>query len=123
VVGGGLMMAALGPRLLPRRDMAGEVARMRRLQTELAQVYHLEEGTSTVTVRPGSSLAGQSLRAGAWGHALGLTVLGIARQGRLTLAPDGNTLIREGDTVLVEGAPTPPQMEEYGLKLNSCWSR
>jgi di/tricarboxylate transporter len=119
VAGGGLVMALIGPRLLPRRDMAGEVARMRRLQTELAQVYHLQEGTSTVTVRAGSALAGQSLRAGAWGHALGLTVLGIAHHGRLTLAPDGNTVIQEGDTVLVEGVPTPAQLEENGLKLNA----
>ena len=49
----------------------------------------------------------------------GLTVLGIAHHGRLTLAPNGDTVIREGDTVLVEGLPTQPQLEEYGLKLNS----
>jgi len=119
IIGGALLMAALGPRLLPSRDMAGEVARMRRLQTELAQVYHLQEGTSTVTVEAGSGLAGQSLRVGAWGRALGLTVLGIAHHGRLTLAPNGDTVIQEGDTVLVEGVPTPPQLKEYGLKLNS----
>ena len=119
VAGGALVMATLGRHLLPARDLAGEVARMRRLQTELAQVYHLQECTSTVTVPAGSGLAGQSLRAGAWGRALGLTVLGIAHHGRLTLAPNGDTVIQEGDTVLVEGVPTPPQLEEYGLKLNS----
>jgi len=119
IAGGAIVVGVLRPRLLPTRDLAGEVARMRRLQTELAQVYHLSEGMSAVTVRPGSALAGQTLRQGAWGHDLGLTVLGVAHQGRLTLAPNGDTIIREADTVLVEGAPRPEVMDAYGLKLTA----
>jgi di/tricarboxylate transporter len=119
IAGGALVTALLGPRLLPSRDMAGEVARMRRLQTELAQVYHLGEGLTALTVRPGSALAGQTLREGAWGQRLGLTVLGIDRQGHVALAPNGDTTIREGDTVLVEGTPTEDMLGEFGLKVSS----
>jgi di/tricarboxylate transporter len=118
VAGGAIVTALLGPRLLPSRDIAGEVARMRRLQTELAQVYHLGEGLTALTVRAGSVLAGQTLRQGAWGQRLGLTVLGIAHQGHVALAPNGDTTIREGDTVLVEGTPTEAMLAEYGLKVS-----
>jgi di/tricarboxylate transporter len=115
VAGGAIVTALLGPRLLPSRDMAGEVARMRRLQTELAQVYHLGEGLSALTVRRGSALAGMTLREGAWGQRLGLTVLGIARQGHVALAPNGDTTIRDGDTVLVEGTASEALLQQYGL--------
>jgi di/tricarboxylate transporter len=118
IAGGALVTAVLGPRLLPSRDMAGEVARMRRLQTELAQVYHLGEGLTALTVNAGSALAGQTLRQGAWGQRLGLTVLGIAHEGHVALAPNGDTTIRDGDTVLVEGTPTEPMLAEYGLKVS-----
>jgi di/tricarboxylate transporter len=118
IAGGAVVMALLGPRLLPARDMAGEVARMRRLQTELAQVYHLGEGLTALTVQAGSVLAGQTLRQGAWGQRLGLTVLGIAHDGHVSLAPDGDTTIREGDTVLVEGTPTEAMLAEYGLQVS-----
>ncbi|HMK09103.1 MAG TPA: SLC13 family permease [Anaerolineales bacterium] len=115
IAGGALVTALLGPRLLPSRDMAGEVARMRRLQTELAQVYHLGEGLTALTVLAGSPLAGQTLRDGAWGQRLGLTVLGIAHQGHVALAPNGDTEIREGDIVLVEGTPTAGMLSDFGL--------
>jgi di/tricarboxylate transporter len=118
VAGGTVVVGLLGPRLLPRRDLAGEVARMRRLQTELVQVYHLREGTSLLTIQPGSALAGQTLGEGAWGRALGLTVLGIAHHGHLFLAPDRNTEVREGDTVLVEGTPNQEDLENYGLSVS-----
>jgi di/tricarboxylate transporter len=120
VAGGALATALLAPRLLPSRDMAGEVARMRRLQTELVQVYHLGEGLTALVVQPGSPLAGQTLREGAWGGRLGLTVLGVAHQGHVALAPNGDTAIRDGDTVLVEGTATPAMLEEYGLRASSA---
>jgi di/tricarboxylate transporter len=120
VAGGALTTALLAPRLLPSRDMAGEVARMRRLQTELVQVYNLGDGMTALTVQPGSPLAGQTLREGAWGRRLGLTVLGVAHQGHVALAPNGDTSIRDGDTVLVEGAPTEAMLAEFGLMSSSA---
>lgn len=114
---GTVLVVVLAPRILPARDVAGEVARMSRLRTELAQVYHLREGTCEVVIEPGSAMAAQTLDKGGWGHDLGLTVLAIAHQGRLRLAPDRNAEVREGDILLLEGAPTPEQMRRYGLRL------
>jgi di/tricarboxylate transporter len=119
VAAGTLVVVWLSPRLLPARDVAGEVARMRRLETELTQVYHLREGTSEVSIQPGSCMGGRTLHEGGWGHALGLTVLGILHQGRLRLAPDRDSIVTEGDILLLEGTPTREMIEQYGLRLTS----
>jgi di/tricarboxylate transporter len=111
-----LLVVWLAPRLLPQRDPAGEVDRMRRLRGGLSKVYHLQEGTCEVVVRSGSPLADQTLGDAGWGRSLGLTVLGIAHRGRLRLAPDRDALVRAGDVLLLEGMPTPDQMERLGLE-------
>ncbi len=115
---GTAVVMLLAPHMLPERDMAGSIARMRRLQTELAQLYHLKEGTTQVQIKRGSAMAGQTLRQGGWGEDLGLTVLGVAHDGQMMLAPDRNTEVQEGDVVLLEGTPTPDQMERYGLRFS-----
>jgi len=97
------VMLLLAPRLLPARDLPGSMAHMRRLRQELADVYHLREGTSQVHVQRGSAVAGMTLSQAGWGHELGLTVLGIVHDGHLHLAPDRDTEVAEGDIVL--GAP------------------
>lgn len=117
ILAGAATMLALGPRLLPSRDMAGEIVRMRRLHTELAQVYHLREGTSQVAVQSGSPMAGHTLHEGGWGRSLGLTVLGVSHEGHLRLAPDRDTRIEAGDVVLCEGIPSPDQADQFGLKI------
>jgi len=117
ILAGTVTMLALAPRLLPERDPAGEIIRMRRLHAELAQVYHLREGTSQVAVQPGSPMAGHTLHEAGWGRALGMTVLGISHQGHIRLAPDRDTRVEIGDVVLCEGSPTPEQAERFGLKV------
>ena len=115
VISGILLMIWLAPKVLPARDVAGEIARMQRLRRELAQVYHLREGTTEVIVQAGSSMAGQTLLQGGWGRKLGLTVLGISHAGRFLKAPDRDTEVQEGDILLLEGTPSSEQMERYGL--------
>ena len=117
VISGTLLMLWLAPKLLPTRDMAGEIARIQRLRGELVQIYHLRESTCEVIVQPGSSMAGQTLRQGGWGKDLGLTVLGIYHQGSLVKAPDRDTKVSDGDILLLEGMPTPDQLDKYGLDL------
>ena len=118
LIGTGLMLW-LGPRLLPQRDLAGQIVRTRRLETELAQVYHLREGLCQVQVQSGSSLAGQTLAEGGWGLELGLTVLAISHQGRTRLAPDRGTRVEEGDILIVEGNPSVDQLHDLGLRLRT----
>jgi di/tricarboxylate transporter len=44
----------------------------------------------------------------------------VAHQGHVALAPNGDTSIRDGDTVLVEGAPTEAMLAEFGLMSSSA---
>ena len=117
VFAGALFMVLFAPRLLPSRDLAGEIARMKLLRGELARIYHLREGTSEVCVQEGSRLAGKTLLEGAWGKKLDLTVLGISHDDELTLAPHPESAVQEGDIVLLDGTPTPAQLETYGLQF------
>lgn len=117
VIVGTLLMLWLAPKVLPARDLAGEIARMKLLRGELVRIYHLREGTSEVRVQEDSALAGMTLREGAWGKKLDMTVLGISHDDQLTLAPDPGIEIQEEDIVLLDGTPTPEQMERYGLEF------
>lgn len=117
VLFGTLLILWLAPKILPTRDVGGEIARMQRLRGELAQIYHLRESTCEVVVQPDSPMAKQTLHQGGWGKDLGLTVLGVYHQGNLLKAPNRDTKVREGDILLLEGMPTPDQLEEYGLEL------
>jgi di/tricarboxylate transporter len=117
VIAGTLLMVWLAPKVLPARDMAGEIARMKLLRGELARIYHLREGTSEIRVQEDSPMAGKTLVEGAWGQDLDLTVLGISHDDQLTLAPDPNIEIYEDDIVLLDGTPTPKQMKDYGLEF------
>lgn len=112
-----VVITLLAPKLLPKRDLGGQMARMHRLQDELSQIYHLQEGTFEVEIEPDSSLAGQSLADSGWRRNLGLSVLGISRQGHISLAPDRDTVVESGDRLLIDGQPTPGQLQENGLRL------
>ncbi len=115
LIAGTLLILVVGPRLLPARDVGGSVARMSRLETELAQLYHLRESTCEFQISPASNMAGQTLGEGRWGEDLGLIVLGVLHDGRLRLAPDRDTEIQVGDVVLVDGVPTQEVMDQHGL--------
>jgi di/tricarboxylate transporter len=119
IAAGTLLVVGLGPRLLPNRDVAGEVARMQRLRTELGRVYSLHELTSQVLIKPGSGLAGRTLDEGGWGQDLGLTVLGIQHQGRIHLAPGKDAQVAEGDILIVEGTPSADVLSRFGLRLSN----
>lgn len=116
---GTALMIFLAPRILPERDVAGQIARMRHLHTELTQLYHLREETSEVLVRPESKLAGLSLSEAGWGKELGLTVLGILHEEQILLAPEPDMVIEEGDTLLLNGAPSEGQLTAYSLQITN----
>ena len=72
---------------------------------ESADIYRLNEWLFAMQIPPGSSLAGQSLSESQLGDAYGLSVLGIRRGRDTILAPARNELLREGDTLLIQGSP------------------
>ncbi len=97
-----LYLATVGARLLP--DRPGPTAVSRR--TDLIQVYQLHENLFSIRIPRGSKVAGRTLRDTALGHALGVQVVGILREGQRRLAPDAQTLLLEDDVLLVQGSAT-----------------
>jgi di/tricarboxylate transporter len=70
---------------------------------ETSEVYRLHERLLVICVPRGANLVGKSLKESRLGNALGLTVLGIVRDGETLLMPDPSQEIRAGDRLLVEG--------------------
>jgi di/tricarboxylate transporter len=116
VVAGSALLVWLAPRLLRQRDVASEIARVRRPQTELASLYNLEAGVSAFSVPSDSILAGQTLGALGWGRDLGLTVLGVYHRGRWKLAPDSEAVVHAEDVLLLEEHPPQSFIEAYRLQ-------
>jgi len=107
----------IGRRLLPVRDPAGRASDFHRLREELLRTYSMEKELFEVRIPLGSAMAGLSIRRGQWRTRLRLNVLGIARNGTFISAPTPETLIREGDVVLVQGEPPEEALINYGLQV------
>lgn len=90
VVGTGILFTLLvGTRLLPQGA-----------DGSLTDEYGIREYLTEVVVTPGSPLAGEQIRALGLGS-MGLSVLAIHR-GAETLYPEGDTVLREGDQMVVK---------------------
>ncbi len=97
VVGVGYMSFA-GRYLLPDRD-----PRQQTEGTDLEAVYELDKVLASLTLPPDSLLVGRTLADSRLGHALGLNVVAISRNGELRLAPGPDVELRAGDELLTEG--------------------
>lgn len=93
-------MVVIGRRLVPVRDSAGE---MRRMARDAGELYDLEDRLFTIRVPKGSGLAGLQLSESRLGTALKLNVIGINRGEKVRFAPGSQTLLQEGDELLVLG--------------------
>ena len=98
---GVVYMVLLGHRLLPERDPGRETQASS--ERDLESVYELRKVLSTLTLPPGSALAGHTLADSRLGVALGLNVLAILRDGQRILAPGPGTELAAGDELMVEG--------------------
>jgi di/tricarboxylate transporter len=112
-----LYMVLVGRHLLPERNPAGQAARFHQLRQELLNTYSLAASLWEVTILPGSSMAGQSIRDGQWRNKTRLNIIGIARNGTIISAPQSNEVIREGDVVIGQGEPATGILADYGLRL------
>lgn len=66
--------------------------------------YELHDYLSTVRIRPGSPLAGESIGESRFGHEQGLLIIRIEHPGGAVVDhPGAATVLREGDLLLVEG--------------------
>jgi di/tricarboxylate transporter len=88
-----LYMYFIGRRLIPDRAQA----------SDLTEEFGVRPYLSEIVIQPGSSLADKTLAEAKVGQSLGLTVLRILREKDNYLAPHGNTVLKAGDVLLVEG--------------------
>jgi di/tricarboxylate transporter len=91
----------VGVRLLPSRDPRGDAAGPG--GAELAETFSLQERIFTLRLPPRSTLAGKVLAETRLGSALGLHVIAVLRDGHTSLAPSPETVLAEGDRLVVQG--------------------
>ena len=72
-------------------------------QQELTEVYRLQEHVFVVRVPRESALAGDSLRRSRFGDAFDFHLLGLFREGQLTILPPADVPLIGGDLLLIQG--------------------
>jgi di/tricarboxylate transporter len=100
MVVGVAFMALVGRHLLPARDIKASVTGN---QVEPGEFFGLRERLFVVRLPADSALAGRTLAESRLGAVLGLSVIGILRNGQSQLAPDPRTVLQADDRLLVEG--------------------
>ncbi len=100
LLAGVLFLVLFGRQLLPTRE-AGEFSRTRS-QRNLRALYGLREFMFTLSLNAGSKLAGRTL-ADSRIAALGLVIIAIERGRRIIRLPSRQTVLKEGDRLLVQG--------------------
>jgi di/tricarboxylate transporter len=119
-----LYIALLGRRSLPDRRPMEEVEDQYATTEELAGIYRLSERMQAAQILPGSPLIGQSLEQSGIGDRLGLTVIGIRRNGNVLLSPGGEQRILSDDVLLIEGrAERAAQLEAQGVRISPATTR
>lgn len=94
-IAGLLYMMLIGRHLIPDR-FAGDAGS--------ASADSLRAYLSEIIILPGSALIGKTIAESGLGRDLDLTVLRIEREKTASLVPSSETVIRDGDVILVEGA-------------------
>jgi len=101
----------IGVKLLPKRDISGE---MRETGVDqLEQVFDISRDLYLVKVPQGSILSGKTLAESRFGRMLDINVVGIIRNGQTRLAPGPETTLLSGDQLMVSG-PVDQLNELYG---------
>lgn len=85
------------------------------LKFDLLDLYHLKENLQNVTILPGSPLANRTIRDANWAKRTGFSIVGFIRSGKLTLAPDSQTILRSEDILIVQGETHLEDLSELGL--------
>jgi di/tricarboxylate transporter len=94
-IAGLLYMMLIGRHLIPDR-FAGDAG--------TGSADSLRAYLSEIIILPGSALIGKTIAESGLGRDLDLTVLRIEREKTPSLVPSAETVIRDGDVILVEGA-------------------
>ena len=89
-----------------------EISQSREVQQELLRAAHLE----SVCLNKGSASLGQVIAVLGLLEETGVSIVGIERDGKRILNPDGGEVILEGDVVLLLGEKN--QIEQARAKIN-----
>ncbi len=101
LVCGIILLAVLGQRILPSRDMSREAAGAQ--QQDFRKLYDLEERLFMARLPEDSPLAGKSLAESRLGSSLGLHVIAIIRNRETLPAIDPGVVLQAGDQLLTQG--------------------
>jgi di/tricarboxylate transporter len=103
IVVGTVYMAVLGRRLLPAHSLADRDRRVVRQSADLVDLYRLSEYLFRAAVPSQSPLVANSLRESGIRQTYGLTVVGLERDDTLALSPSPDTVLQQGDVLLLAG--------------------
>ncbi len=107
-VAGVAYMALWGRRLLPAAPSAGSLEGVKQQRQDLAEIYRLGERLFRARIPAGSCLIGRRLAESTLREEYGVNVIHIERNGRRLLGLRADTLLQEGDVLLLEG-----RLEEF----------
>ncbi len=104
IVGAGVAyMAWWGRRLLPSRSPDEGLIARTRMEGDLLDVYRMGERLFRARVPKGSFLVGRPIAQSTFRETYGLTVVAVERRGQRLTCPLPDTVLQEGDVVLLEG--------------------
>jgi di/tricarboxylate transporter len=103
VAAGVAYMVLWGRRYLPVQSPAERLQAMREVENDLVDVYRLRERLIRASVPADSSLVGKSLAESALREVYNLSVVAVENGGRVRFSPAPETVLREGDIVLLGG--------------------
>lgn len=101
MVMGIIFVVLVGRHLLPSRDVTKELRETGNVS--LRKAFELQDRLLVIRLPDDSALAGKTLVESRIGSAIGLNVIGVARNGHTQLSPDTGTILQGGDRLLVSG--------------------
>lgn len=116
IIVGAVYMVTAGRKMLPHTKPAGRNGISTRLGERLIELYNLKSNLSEIRVLPGSPFAGKTISEGDWRNKIGLTIMGVIRNGQSSLAPRRRDIIHAGDRLIIKGAIDPEKMAHYSLE-------
>lgn len=121
LLAGIVYMVTVGRHLLPSIDLGREAGQ--RGGADLGADYDLDTVLFTLSLPQESPLSGRTLVDCRCGSALGINVLAISRDGQMNLAPQADSVLRGGDSLIVEGRPDQlDNLREWrSLTLEESW--
>lgn len=108
IVAGILYMALWGRRLLPTGPSLERMEVIQQAETDLLNMYQLNERLFRAGIPSGSALIDKKLAESSLRDKYGLNVIAVEREDRIFLAPSPDFIFQKGDVMLVQG-----RLEEF----------